>query len=115
MTEIAPGIRVVLAPDPGPMTLDGTNTWILGSRHWGAGRSIVIDPGPSDEDHLRRVREEAGEARRHRPDRPTPRPQRRARAFRGADRERRPGGRPGVRDLDRRGDGRLDDGLELEW
>jgi len=29
MTEIAPGIRCLLAPNPGPMTLDGTNTWIL--------------------------------------------------------------------------------------
>jgi glyoxylase-like metal-dependent hydrolase (beta-lactamase superfamily II) len=61
MTEIAPGIRVVLAPNPGPMTLDGTNTWILGPRHADAGRSIVVDPGPLDEDHLHRVRAEAGE------------------------------------------------------
>ena len=44
----------VLAPNPGPMTLDGTNTWvILGDR---ATEAIVIDPGPLDEDHLARVR-----------------------------------------------------------
>jgi glyoxylase-like metal-dependent hydrolase (beta-lactamase superfamily II) len=43
----------VLAPNPGPMTLDGTNTWIL--RAPGASKAIVIDPGPLDEAHLRRV------------------------------------------------------------
>jgi glyoxylase-like metal-dependent hydrolase (beta-lactamase superfamily II) len=43
----------VLAPNPGPMTLDGTNTWILTEP--GAEQSIVIDPGPEHEEHLRRV------------------------------------------------------------
>lgn len=38
------------------MTLEGTNTWILGSR-----RTIVVDPGPDDEGHLRRVADEAGD------------------------------------------------------
>lgn len=32
------------------MTLDGTNTWLL--RVPGAGRSLVVDPGPLLEDHL---------------------------------------------------------------
>lgn len=45
--------RCVLAPNPGPMTLDGTNTWVLGEP--GARRRVVVDPGPSDEAHLRRV------------------------------------------------------------
>jgi glyoxylase-like metal-dependent hydrolase (beta-lactamase superfamily II) len=58
MTEIAPGIRCVLAPNPGPMTLDGTNTWILGEP---GAPSVVVDPGPLDETHLRRVHEAAGE------------------------------------------------------
>ena len=57
VTEVAPGITVVLAPNPGPMTLDGTNTWILGRP---GGPSIVVDPGPADEDHLQRVRTVAG-------------------------------------------------------
>jgi glyoxylase-like metal-dependent hydrolase (beta-lactamase superfamily II) len=35
------------------MTLDGTNTWVLSEP--GAGECIVIDPGPLDEGHLRRV------------------------------------------------------------
>jgi glyoxylase-like metal-dependent hydrolase (beta-lactamase superfamily II) len=49
----------VLAPNPGPATLDGTNTWVL--REPGARRSIVIDPGPLEEPHLRRVAGIAGE------------------------------------------------------
>ncbi|MBL1067827.1 MBL fold metallo-hydrolase [Streptomyces sp. 7-21] len=47
----------VLAPNPSPMTLDGTNTWILAEP--GASQAIVVDPGPEDEEHLRRVREAA--------------------------------------------------------
>jgi glyoxylase-like metal-dependent hydrolase (beta-lactamase superfamily II) len=43
----------VLAPNPGPMTLDGTNTWVLAEP--GARRAVVIDPGPLDEDHLSRI------------------------------------------------------------
>ncbi len=48
----------VLAPNASPMTLDGTNTWVL--REPGAERSLVIDPGPLDEAHLRRVADTAG-------------------------------------------------------
>jgi glyoxylase-like metal-dependent hydrolase (beta-lactamase superfamily II) len=45
--------RCVLAPNPSPMTLDGTNTWVLAEP--GAEQALVIDPGPEDEGHLRRV------------------------------------------------------------
>jgi glyoxylase-like metal-dependent hydrolase (beta-lactamase superfamily II) len=48
----------VLADNPGPMTLDGTNTWVL--REPGARRSVVVDPGPLDEAHLDAVLEAAG-------------------------------------------------------
>ncbi|MET7282040.1 MBL fold metallo-hydrolase [Kribbella sp. NPDC005582] len=49
----------VLAANPGPMTLEGTNTWIL--RAPGATQSIVVDPGPQLEDHLRAVLDAAGD------------------------------------------------------
>jgi glyoxylase-like metal-dependent hydrolase (beta-lactamase superfamily II) len=45
----------VLAPNPGPMTLDGTNTWVLAEP--GAERCVVVDPGPLDERHLAAVLE----------------------------------------------------------
>lgn len=38
------------APNPGPMTLDGTNTWVL--RASGVEECVVVDPGPLDESHL---------------------------------------------------------------
>jgi glyoxylase-like metal-dependent hydrolase (beta-lactamase superfamily II) len=46
---------VVLAANPSPMTLEGTNTWLL--RAPDADQVIVIDPGPLDEPHLRRIAE----------------------------------------------------------
>jgi glyoxylase-like metal-dependent hydrolase (beta-lactamase superfamily II) len=49
----------VLAPNPGIMTLDGTNTWVL--REPGARRSVVVDPGPSLVEHLDAVAEAAGD------------------------------------------------------
>ncbi|GAA1590856.1 MBL fold metallo-hydrolase [Kribbella sancticallisti] len=43
----------VLAANPGPMTLDGTNTWILRAPE--SGSVVVVDPGPMLEEHLRAV------------------------------------------------------------
>jgi glyoxylase-like metal-dependent hydrolase (beta-lactamase superfamily II) len=50
-------IRIVrvLAPNPGPFTLDGTNTWIVGENP-----AIVIDPGPDDAGHLLAILDAAG-------------------------------------------------------
>ena len=45
----------VLAPNPSPMTRDGTNTWVIAEP--GSPTSVVVDPGPDDEGHLRRVLE----------------------------------------------------------
>jgi len=52
--------RCVLAPNPSPMTLDGTNTWIVAEP--GAALAAVVDPGPDDEGHLRRVAGQVSEA-----------------------------------------------------
>ena len=60
MTDRAPGhpeIERIVAPNPGPMTLEGTNTFVVER----GGRAYVIDPGPADEGHIARVRA-AGEA-----------------------------------------------------
>ncbi|WP_432135118.1 MBL fold metallo-hydrolase [Streptomyces sp. bgisy154] len=43
----------VLAPNASPMTLDGTNTWILAEPD--AEQAVVVDPGPLHEGHLRAV------------------------------------------------------------
>jgi glyoxylase-like metal-dependent hydrolase (beta-lactamase superfamily II) len=45
-------IHKVLAPNPGPMTGPGTNTYLVDS---GAGEVAVIDPGPDDPRHLQAI------------------------------------------------------------
>jgi glyoxylase-like metal-dependent hydrolase (beta-lactamase superfamily II) len=45
--QLAPGIRRVIANNPGPFTFHGTGTYILGT-----GKVAVIDPGPDDEAHI---------------------------------------------------------------
>jgi glyoxylase-like metal-dependent hydrolase (beta-lactamase superfamily II) len=40
----------LLAPNPGPMTLDGTNTWVL--REPGGERLVIVDPGPIENGHV---------------------------------------------------------------
>jgi glyoxylase-like metal-dependent hydrolase (beta-lactamase superfamily II) len=47
------GVTLLRAPNPGPMTLEGTNTWVLRAAD-GAG-AVVIDPGPQDDIHLSRI------------------------------------------------------------
>lgn len=58
-TRLASDVVRLLAPNPGPMTLDGTNTWVIGDPHGGDGR-VVVDPGPDDAGHLDRVAEVVG-------------------------------------------------------
>lgn len=41
-------VSVLLAPNPSPMTLQGTNTYVVA----GANSCVVIDPGPEIESHL---------------------------------------------------------------
>lgn len=45
--EVAPGVRRVLAPNPGPFTFTGTCSYIVGE-----GEVAIIDPGPDDPAHL---------------------------------------------------------------
>jgi glyoxylase-like metal-dependent hydrolase (beta-lactamase superfamily II) len=58
---VAERAECVLAANPGPMTLDGTNTWLLSAP--GAQRAVVLDPGPDEPAHLDAVLA-AAEARR---------------------------------------------------
>ena len=51
--QVSAHASVVLAPNPGVMTLDGTNTWVL--RAPGAEGCVVVDPGPLHEEHLAAV------------------------------------------------------------
>jgi glyoxylase-like metal-dependent hydrolase (beta-lactamase superfamily II) len=44
------GVRLIRANNPGPLSLAGTNTWILAGRD--ESRTIVIDPGPPLPEHL---------------------------------------------------------------
>jgi glyoxylase-like metal-dependent hydrolase (beta-lactamase superfamily II) len=52
-----PRATCLLAPNPSPLTLDGTNTWLIAEP--GSASVVVVDPGPEDEEHLQRVRAEA--------------------------------------------------------
>jgi glyoxylase-like metal-dependent hydrolase (beta-lactamase superfamily II) len=49
---------VLLARNPSPMTLEGTNTWLL--RAPDSPSCLVVDPGPDDAEHLRAVADAAG-------------------------------------------------------
>lgn len=46
----ARGLRVLVAPNPSPLTAEGTNTYILGE-----GAVAVIDPGPASAAHLEAI------------------------------------------------------------
>lgn len=59
LRQVTPLAAVVLAHNPSPMTLDGTNTWILRDDP-GRRSAVVVDPGPDDEQHLAAIREAAG-------------------------------------------------------
>lgn len=49
-SELPEWVTLLRAPNPGVMTLDGTNTWLL--RAPGAAYGVLVDPGPADEGHL---------------------------------------------------------------
>jgi glyoxylase-like metal-dependent hydrolase (beta-lactamase superfamily II) len=56
IAEVAPGVRRLLAPNPGVMTGPGTNSYLVG-----ADELAVIDPGPDDPAHLEAILEAAAD------------------------------------------------------
>lgn len=52
-TRLPDWATLVLAPNPGPMTLTGTNTWVLAAQS--SDDCVVVDPGPADGRHLEAV------------------------------------------------------------
>ena len=58
--DVAPGIRRVLAPNPGPMTHWGTNSYVLGRTD-----VAVIDPGPDSAAHRAALLAAVADARVH--------------------------------------------------
>jgi glyoxylase-like metal-dependent hydrolase (beta-lactamase superfamily II) len=44
---VAPGVRALVANNPGPFTFMGTVSYIVGS-----GKVVIIDPGPDDDAHI---------------------------------------------------------------
>ncbi|MEE8601908.1 MBL fold metallo-hydrolase [Euzebya tangerina] len=67
MTESADGAvqldeltRIILAPNPSPMTLEGTNTYLLADpAHDGV---VIVDPGPDDDGHRQQIESALGGA-----------------------------------------------------
>ena len=45
--EVMPGVRRVMADNPGPFTFKGTLSYIVGR-----GKVAIVDPGPADERHI---------------------------------------------------------------
>ena len=54
ITELAPGVRRLLAPNPSMMTGPGTNTYLIGSNE-----VAVLDPGPVIASHIEKIQEVA--------------------------------------------------------
>jgi glyoxylase-like metal-dependent hydrolase (beta-lactamase superfamily II) len=55
LRTVTPFASVLLEENPGTMTLDGTNSWVL--RDAGATASVIVDPGEDDQEHLERLAE----------------------------------------------------------
>jgi glyoxylase-like metal-dependent hydrolase (beta-lactamase superfamily II) len=50
VTETA---SVLLCNNPGLLTLDGTNAWVLRGR--GSDEMVIVDPGPDDDEHIAKI------------------------------------------------------------
>jgi len=53
LRPVTPLASVLLQDNPSPMTLEGTNTWVL--RAAGEEGCVVVDPGDDDPEHLERA------------------------------------------------------------
>lgn len=53
LRAVTPTASVLLCDNPGPLTLEGTNTWVL--RGPGSDEIVVVDPGPDDAAHIDRL------------------------------------------------------------
>jgi len=53
--EVGPGIVRLTAPNAGPLTFTGTNTYLIGET-----RIAIVDPGPKSEAHLEALTEAIG-------------------------------------------------------
>ena len=48
--EVLPGVRRIVANNPGPFTFKGTLSYVLGK-----GKVAIVDPGPDDPEHIKAV------------------------------------------------------------
>jgi glyoxylase-like metal-dependent hydrolase (beta-lactamase superfamily II) len=55
LRRVTDSASVLLADNPGLLTLEGTNTWVLSGP--GSNEVVIVDPGPDDAEHVRRVAE----------------------------------------------------------
>ena len=46
-TQVAPGVRAMVANNPGPFTFKGTVSYVIGR-----GKVAILDPGPDDDAHI---------------------------------------------------------------
>ncbi len=53
LRPVTASASVLLCDNPGPLTLEGTNTWVL--RGPGSQEMVVVDPGPDDDAHIGRI------------------------------------------------------------
>ena len=54
-STLAPGVRRIVANNPGPFTFKGTNTYLVGTDEL-----ALIDPGPDDDAHIDAIMRAAG-------------------------------------------------------
>lgn len=53
LRPVTESASVLLCHNPGPLTLEGTNTWVL--RSPGSAEAVIVDPGPDDAEHIGRL------------------------------------------------------------